>query len=580
MKGQLRQHQQSSLSYPSELLSYLVLSGGLLTVAVSAYMVISTYSSLPHWDEWELVDRVATGKPLSLTWICAQHNEHRIPFTKLLFLADLKLFHGTQVLLLATIFLISIAHVVLLSWSLQRLGGLRGAAWRTGTGLIAFCILSPIQQENLVWGFQVSFVLPTTMATLATLSLLLYHSRSTQGNRRSAVTFLLLSIAAASMATFSLANGMLLWPLLVLAATILKMNRRTIASLIVVAVTEIGLYLFRFHLPSEPKQRLSIHYLRDVLEYVTLYFGSTWTHHAAGYAPIIIGFVGLCIAVTIALRELLLRPHRLFLCQISLLILFCVATALLTAIGRLSMGTEQATASRYQVFAVLFWCALSLSVLFWITSQRGSHGPLVYFSGFVLVLMLALATQVRNPLRDAGWHHIRLESISLALLAGVPDLDQLALAFPNPNLVIRDAEYLKRNHFSIFAGKRNFQLGQPLESAYHVHPAGECSGYVASSNVFSTTNSQGMRATGYAWNRTLGAPINEIVFASNDGRIRGFGSTVTISLRSVKPGPIADATRFGWLGYAGEIPRPGRIEVYGVIEKASSAICPFASISF
>jgi hypothetical protein len=579
MKVQLSQHEQSSVPYPSELLSYLVLSGGLLTAAMSAYMVISTYSSLPHWDEWELVDRVATGKPLSLTWICAQHNEHRIPFTKLFFLADLKFFHGTQVLLLATIFLISIAHVVLLGWSLRTLGGLQGAAWRTGTGLIAFCILSPIQQENLVWGFQVSFVLPTTMATLATLSLLLHHSRLNQGNRRSAVAFLLLSIVAASMATFSLANGMLIWPLLVLAATILKMKRGTIASLIVVAVTEIGLYLYRFHMPAEPKQRFSIHYLRDVLEYVTLYFGSTWIHHAAGYAPRIIGFVGLCIALTIALRELLRSPHRLFLCQISLLILFCVGTALLTAFGRLNMGTEQATASRYQVFAVLFWCAPGLSILFWIASEGKKERHLAYFSGFVLVLMLGLATQVRNPLRDAGWHHIRLESISLALLSGVPDLDQLALAFPNPNLVIRDAEYLKRNRLSIFADKRNFQLGQPLESTYHVHSAGECSGYIASSKVFTTSRSQGMRVTGYAWNRTRGAPITEVVFVSSDGRIRGFGSTVTISLRSVKPGPIADAARFGWLGYIGEIRRPGKIEVYGVVEKATSTVCPFASIS-
>jgi hypothetical protein len=41
------------------------------------------------------------------------------------------------------------------------------------------------------------------------------------------ITFLLRSIVAASVATFSLANGMLLWPLLVLAAPILKMKRRT-----------------------------------------------------------------------------------------------------------------------------------------------------------------------------------------------------------------------------------------------------------------------------------------------------------------------------------------------------------------
>jgi hypothetical protein len=580
MNVRAKERNDAFARYSSELLTYLVLLVGLATAFVSAYMVISTYSSLPHWDEWELVDHVAGGKPFSLAWLWAQHNEHRIPFSKLLFLADLRFFRGTQVLLLASVFLISVAHVVLLSWSLCTLGGLRGTAWRTGTGLIAFCLMSPIQQENLVWGFQVSFVLPTTMATLATLCLLLHQRCLGESRRLSCVLFLLLSITAASVATFSLANGMLLWPVLVLAAVLLRMELGTIATLFAAAVANIGTFLYGYHLPSQPTPELMIRDLPEVLKYVAFYFGSTWIHHAGGYGPVAIGVVGLSVAIIITVCALLWRkPRSLFMFQISLLILFCIGTAVLTALGRLKMGMEQATSSRYQVFALLLWCALGLSGLCWVMSNLENNRHLVFFSGLLLVLMLAFGTQVRNPLRDAGWHQIRLNSISEALLSGVNDLDELALAFPNPKLVVRDAEYLRRNRLSIFAGKQYSQFGQPLGSGYHMHSAEECSGYVASSKIFPGRTSKGARVTGYAWNRILRIPITEVVFTSDDGRIRGFGSTVTLSLSSVKPGPIADATRFGWRGYVSDIPPGSKIDIYGVVEKNSAAVCPFAWLS-
>jgi hypothetical protein len=580
MKVLKKDRSNATAPYSSELLSYLVLFAGLATAFVSAHMVLSTHSSLPHWDEWELVDRVASGKPLSIAWLWAQHNEHRILFSKLLFLADLRFFRGAQVLLLASIFLIITAQVVLLSWSLHALGGLRGATWRTGTGLIAFCLMSPVQQENLVWGFQVSFVLPTTMATLSTLSLLL-HQRYVEENRRlGSVLFLLLSIAAASVATFSLANGMLLWPLLVLAAALLRMKGRTIAALLVAAVVNIYAFLYGYHMPSQPTPKLLIRDIPGVLKYVAFYFGSTWIHHASGYAPLAIGGAGLSIALAFAMRVFLRRrPDSLFIVQISLLMLFCVGTGVLTALGRLHMGMEQATSSRYQVFALLFWCALGLAALWWVASNLENSRHLVFFSGFLLALMLALGTQVRDPLRDAGWHQIRLNSISEALLSGVNDLDELALGFPNPNLVIRDAEYLRRNRLSIFAGRKYSQLGQPLASVYHLQSAEECSGYVASSKLFTGATSSGARVTGYAWNRILRIPITEVVFTSDDGRIKGFGSTVTLPLSSVKPGPIADATRFGWRGYVGDIAPASKIEIYGVVGKSCAAVCPFASLS-
>ena len=65
---------------------------------------------------------------------------------------------------------------------------MRDALWRAGTGLIPYCVFCPTQYENLVWGFQIQFVLTAAMATLSIVGLLLYR-------RTSCVSFLIICIA-------------------------------------------------------------------------------------------------------------------------------------------------------------------------------------------------------------------------------------------------------------------------------------------------------------------------------------------------------------------------------------------------
>ena len=96
-----------------------MLLAGLGAIIASAYIVITTYSPLPHWDEWSLFDHLAKGGGWSLPWLWAQHNEHRILVTKLFFLFDVEFFHGTQKFLLICIFLVQLLQVALLSWSLR-----------------------------------------------------------------------------------------------------------------------------------------------------------------------------------------------------------------------------------------------------------------------------------------------------------------------------------------------------------------------------------------------------------------------------------------------------------------------------
>jgi hypothetical protein len=565
-------------SYISAWLSYLVLLGGFVTVIVSAYMVISTYSSLPRWDEWALVDHLATNPGGSFAWLWVQHNEHRIFFTKLFFLFDTGVFRGSQIFLLLSVFLGQLLQVILLSASLWVLGGMRGPGWRTGTGLIAFCMFCPIQQENLVFGFQIGFILPGLMASVSTLSLLLHHRSSAERDGRKAALWLLLSIVAAAVATCSLSNGMLLWPLLLLTAILLGMRVSTVLALLASAAANIGLYFYHYHNPSPSHPVYSLQAMGRTLEFVAAYFGSTWIHGPVGWAAVVVGLTGLLAGLVIIVRVFLQRgAGPLLMIQLSVLMLFCIVTATLTAWARLYLGVEQAAASRYQVFALLFWCSLGLAFLFWTTANRSSDFGVKAFSAFLVVLMLVLATQVRMPLREAQWYRVRQELISLALLTDVHDPAELADAYPDPQVVLRDAEYLKQDHLSVFAEKRYSQLGQPFQSAYLLVPPEDCSGYVASSQVLPAKDGQGLRITGYSWNRAQRKPVSQIV-AVVDGRISGFGSTIMIPLDRANPGPDADPKRFGWVGFVRDVSSTAKVNLYAVLEKNPASACPFAEV--
>ncbi len=263
--------------------------------------------------------------------------------------------------------------------------------------------------------------------------------------------------------------------------------------------------------------------------------------------------------------------------QLAALMLLCLATAAITASGRLQLGLEQATASRYQTFALLFWCSLGLALLFY-----ASRSPTQWYilSGCLLALTLGFATQVRLPLIDAQWHQLRLRVVSLALLTGVQDPAMLAeQAYPDPHAVLRAAEYMKQNRLSIFAGDLYSQLGQPLDAVYRLRPASACSGYVSSSQVLPADDGRGLHMTGYAWDQELNRPAR-VVVAAVDGHISGFGSTIAIPMSFPTTAKQADPARFGWIAFVRDAHLPGKVELYTVVGNNKLDVCPFAEASF
>jgi hypothetical protein len=572
-------------SRASSILSYAILLGGILTIGVALYMVVVSYSSLPYWDGWMEVEVAAGGGSLlSPAWLWERDNEHRLILPKLFLAADLRLFQGRQIFLLASILGIQLLHLALLSWSMRVLGGWRGALWRTGTGLAAFCLFYPSQWTNFVVGFQVCFVLPQLLATVSFVGLLLYWNKSQQHPEKRWLTFLVLSILAAVGAAYSLASGNLLWPILILAALYLRLRRAAVLSYAITAVGSTGLYFYRLNLSSrwdQPSNTIASRAVSPLtlLNYLAKYFIGSFTHRGMHAAEFIL-LSGLAIGVIVLFPALAyIRKLRVFGIQLVLMMMFWGATAMVMAAGRAHLGIRQATESRYQTIALLFWCSVGL-LLLGATSFARERRRYAFLVAQVCLLVIFVrgAATASQPIGKARRHGFALNAAGASLVTGVYDPAQLKEAFPELDIMLWAARYLKANQLSVFAGAVPSELGKPLEDVFPVTPFGDCTGALESVEPIVEPSGPGLRVTGWAWDVKHQQPPSSIVITTN-GIITGVGAVGgwRPDVAAMQPGISISKSYAGYIAYLPEPEGISVVNLYAILRGSPPTACRFAT---
>jgi hypothetical protein len=569
----------------SSILSYAILFGGILTIGVALYMMVVTYSSLPYSDGWLQVEAAARGEGLlSSAWLWERDNEHRMVVPKLFLAADMGLFQGRQIFLLVSIFGILLLHLALLAWSMRVLGGWRGALWRTGTGLAAFCLFCPTQWENLVMGWQVCFMLLAFLTTVSFVALLLYWTKSKQYPEKPQGMFLVVSILAALAATYSLSNGILLWPILILAALYLRLRRTAVLSYAITGVVSIGLYFYHLDLSSRwdlPANTIASKLVSPVtvMKFFATYFIGSFIHGGTRVAEFIL-LSGLAIIIIVAFFALAyIRNLHVFGIQLVLMIMFWGTTALIIAAGRAHRAIEQAMAPEYQTFVLLFWCSVGLLLLgaTFIAPGRGRmrYGFLVAQVCLLVIFVRGAATAF-HPIEEARQHRFALDAAAASLLTGVFDPVQLRKATPAVQNLPWATAYLKANHLSVFAGPVFSELGKPLEQVFPVISSGDCTGALESVTPIVEPGRPGVRVTGWAWDIKHWRPPAAIVVTRN-GIITGLGAVGAWrpDIAARQPGISA-----GYIGYIAYLPEPSGISIvnlYAILRGSPPTACYFAT---
>lgn len=120
---------------------------------------ILTFSPVPFWDMWDggLGFYVRQMTDVSQWW--AQHNEHRIVLSRILFFLDYRYFDSNGAVLVVINYLLACSTFGLLAWCALQRDASRRRDGRMIAAFILCCALLWTQSNNLTWAFQSQFFL-------------------------------------------------------------------------------------------------------------------------------------------------------------------------------------------------------------------------------------------------------------------------------------------------------------------------------------------------------------------------------------------------------------------------------------
>ncbi len=429
---------------------------------------VRTYSPVPYWDMWDgYLDfylKVAQGD-WSTWW--AQHNEHRILWSRVLFWLDIDWFGGTGVFLIVMNYVLAgtagLIFCRLVAWSMPE-ASMRAYRWGLSLFLLGWVFLWS-QSENFTWGFQSQFFLAQLLPLCALVAL--YRSAEPSASRSTFVCACLLGLASLG----TMVNGVLTLPLMVLCGALLRIGARRIVVLL--ALTAAGLLLFFLHYSTNPVGGVSlssalISHPIEICRNLVVYLGSPFFYlmrQSSHSVQIAAGAGTLLLGVSVWWGALIVKRGKQPGIRIALLtyLVFIGGTALATSIGRLGLGPDLILSSRYSTPAVMAWAAFLVLLGDDLKERLKTAHPLAWLLPLLALYFYIALVQFRNmPTRPTD--DPRRNLASLALAVGARDDSRIGLIYPYIEHVLGIAARATQKDISIFGlpalqGVRT-QLGQ------------------------------------------------------------------------------------------------------------------------
>jgi hypothetical protein len=223
-------------------------------------------------------------------------------------------------------------------------------------------------------------------------------------------------------ATYSMANGLIVWPVAVVLALVLGLDRRLTAAVATVGALSIGSYLWHFEF--SPRGNLSDPV--GLIHFTAVYLGSVvW---GAGAAPAaLVGATGLVLFPVLCVLCWRGRSDRSVAVPFGAgVAAYALLTAAETAVGRLDLGgTTQALSSRYSIGSATFWLALLVGLLP-LVRERARSAPVLPFAYVAGAAMVALFVAFRMLPADTYLPGVTFgrELTVVAYRSGVEDRSQ------------------------------------------------------------------------------------------------------------------------------------------------------------
>jgi hypothetical protein len=388
---------------------------GIATALVAAWLIISAYSPTPFADHWVIFYDLSQGKHwYSPAWLWSQNNnEHRLPIVRLMTVADLKLASGHSILLFGISFVTLVLHWSAWAIFIKKITATSKYIWLSITGFFAFCIFCPTQVENFYWALQVSFLLSFFFSSTSFICLIWLSTRQRPWSA------IILSSAAAFLAESTLASGFFTWLVLWVTARYLAFKRTHIAALVGIGLACSFAYVYHYQTPKVHSDPLvSIRQPGRVAQYLFEYIG----HPLSAFVlyPRILGTVLSLAAIACILFLLKRGETRTLALALGMNLCFILLTGLVTALGRLKFGIQEADASRYQTPVMLYWACVFTALLLG-AAQLRSWQHVLTLNVVALAAMLLPLHNLNALVEDVRDRASRLNSAGKSLDYGVID---------------------------------------------------------------------------------------------------------------------------------------------------------------
>lgn len=316
---------------------------------------------LPYWDEWETFTPAQLPSGLTLGWLFAQHNEHRLVTTRFLIWVLYEL-DGWNVATHQVInFLVYGVLVACILYGARRLAPETPSWVHAG---FAALLLTPIAIQNHMMAYQ-SQVHFWLLFFLASAYFLFSHEQKTSA--------LLIGCAASALSTYSLAAGVVSGSVTLFTFVLFKLlrarassdtaaRRRELVQLLLVAVL-VGGPIALWFVGYQSAQRQTLAGLLDpafwryYLSILSFNFGVDGVSDAAGVVCLLIVAVPLCAQVFRDGRSLSAAQWVLLSTTLGSLAVLASITA-----GRYDHGPLHAKSTRYAEFGMAL---VPLSALAW-----------------------------------------------------------------------------------------------------------------------------------------------------------------------------------------------------------------------
>lgn len=367
-------------------------------------------------------------------WLTIRSNEHIVTLPAIVYFANITLSHGDNRVLSAFTLLqsvlLSLLLVRLFRWQIERPSTFDYIVAATVGGFV----FTPAAAHCVVLGFAGTIWIFATTLCVASISGLVWSSRIRPGQ------FPWPAIVPALLGTLTNTTALPLWPILVVGAVLLGLDRRQTLMILAIGIVVVSAVAVGWErMPFHPASNISNPVL--ILRYAAALLGGMFVTKPNIAA--IIGTAGLVAGCGLGVAAVFRRSSstRPSVAAWSMLLMWAVSNAVIVAVGRSNFGLEQAMASRYVTISTLFWVGV-LGLVVEATVRQGRQ-----FRNVIVVLMSALfaASWIRGwPLLQANLELAAMQPIAEeALLLDVDDVSAYRILSPAPEQVPHFSWYLR-----------------------------------------------------------------------------------------------------------------------------------------